>query len=194
MLIGLTAATTFTACTKDEDPVTPTPVVYGSVNTYSAKLIGGQNNATIGSFFSTSTGLVITSTAAGASATIQGTVDLAYFFGTSNGASVGAPSDSVVGVAHNGSTSLGTWTVKNSTKLLVTALTPAQFTASANDSLVKTVTDNATLSATLANSLDVGDVVAFKTVAGKFGLFHVSAIGGTTGTDRTITLDVKVQQ
>ncbi len=195
LLVGLAVSIGFTSCTDDEEDVTPTPtpVTYGQINTYSAKLLGGQNNVATGSFFSTSTGTVIGSVDAGASTTLQASIDFAYFYGTTNAASMGAPSDATVATAHTGSTTLPNWTVKNSTKFVATTLTPANFIASLNDSLVKTI-DTATVSATLVNQLTVGKIVAFKTVGGKYGLFHVSAIGGTTGTDRDITIDVKVQK
>ena len=192
LLAGLVASVGFTSCSEDET-ITPTPTTYGSISTYSAKLLGGQNNATLGSFFASDSGVVVSSSAAGASASVQGRIDLVYFYGTSNQASIGAPNDSVVAIAHNGSTSLSTWTVKNATKFYATTLSPSTFTASANDSLIKTI-DATSYSASLVNMLTVGKVVAFKTAAGKFGLFHVSAIGGTTGSDRSITIDVKVQK
>lgn len=194
LMLGIVASVGFTACQEEEDTTpTPTPVVYGDVNSYSAKIMGGQNNATLGSFLATDNGEVITSSAAGASATVQARVDLVYFYGTTNQASIGAPNDSVVAIAHNGSTSLSTWTTKNATKLVKTTITPAQFIASANDSLVKTI-DAATISGSLVNTLAVGNVVAFKTAGGKLGLFHVQSIDGTTGSDRSITVNVKVQK
>lgn len=194
LLVGLAVSIGFTSCSEDEETTpTPTPVTYGQINTYSAKLLGGQNNATLGSFFSTSTGTVIGSVDAGASTTLQSSVDLVYFFGTTNGASIGAPNDATVATAHTGSTSLPNWTIKNATKFVATSLTPANFIASMNDSLIKTI-DTATISATLVPQLTVGKIVAFKTAAGKYGIYHVAAIGGTTGSDREITIDVKVQK
>jgi hypothetical protein len=195
LLVGLAVSIGFTSCSDDEETVTPTPtpVVYGQINTYSAKLLGGQNNVALGSFFSTSTGTVIGSVDAGASTTLQSSVDFVYFFGTTNGASMGAPSDATVATAHTGSTTLPNWTVKNSTKFVATTLTPANFIGSMNDSLIKTI-DTATVSTSLVTQLTVGKIVAFKTVGGKYGLFHVAAIGGDTGSNREITIDVKVQK
>ena len=192
LMLGIVASVGFTACEKEED-TTPTPVVYGDVNSYSAKMMGGQNNATLGSFLATDNGEVITSSAAGASTAVQARVDLVYFFGTTNQASMGAPNDSIVAIAHNGSTSLSTWTTKNATKFVKTSITPADFIASDNDSLVKTI-DAATISTSMVNTLAAGNVVAFKTASGKLGLFHVQSIDGTTGSDRSITINVKVQQ
>ena len=193
LMLGMAVSIGFTACEKEEDEPTPTPVTYGNVNTFSARMIGGQNNATLGSFFSTTSGNVITSSAAGADVALQASVDFVYFFGTSNQASIGAPNDTTVAVAHTGSTSLPTWTTKNATKFVKTTITAADFIASANDSLVKTI-DASTINASLTNMLAAGNVVAFKTASGKLGLFHVQSVDGTTGTDRSITINVKVQQ
>jgi hypothetical protein len=195
LLVGLAVSIGFTSCSEDEETVTPTPtpVVYGQINTYSAKLLGGQNNLAVGSFFSTSNGTVIGSVDAGASSTLQASVDFVYFYGTTNAASIGAPSDATVATAHNGSTTLANWTVKNSTKFVLTNLTPANFIGSMNDSLIKSI-DTATVSTSLVTQLAVGKIVAFKTVGGKYGLFHVAAIGGDTGSNREITIDVKVQK
>jgi hypothetical protein len=193
LMLGIVASVGFTACEKEED-TTPTPTfVYGDVNAYSAKMMGGQNNATLGSFLATDNGEVITSSAAGASTTVQARVDLVYFFGTTNQASMGAPNDSVVAIAHAGSTSLPTWTTKNATKFVKTTITPADFIASNNDSLVKTI-NAATISGSLVNMLANDNIVAFKTASGKLGLFHVQSIDGTTGSDRSITINVKVQK
>ncbi len=194
LFIGLAISVGFTSCSEEEETTpTPTPVTYGQINTYSARLLGGQTTDSAGSFFSTSSGFVIRSVDAGASTTLQGSIDLVYFYGSTNLASIGAPNDATVALAHANNTTLQNWTIKNNTKFVATALTPATFTASLNDSLIKSI-DTATISATLVPQLTVGKVVAFKTAAGKYGLYHVAAIEGTDGTNRTITIDVKVQK
>ncbi len=194
LMLGMAVSIGFTSCEKEEDEPTPTPTVtYGNTNTFSARMMGGQTNSTLGSFFSTTSGNVITSSAAGASTSIQASVDFVYFFGTANQASMGAPNDTTVATAHSNNTSLSTWTTKNATKFVKTTISAADFIASANDSLVKTI-DAATINASMVNTLAAGNVVAFKTAAGKLGLFHVQAVEGTTGLDRSITINVKVQQ
>jgi hypothetical protein len=44
------------------------------------------------------------------------------------------------------------------------------------------------------NELVAGQVVAFQTAKGKKGLFHVVSVDGQTGLDRSITINVLVQQ
>ncbi len=191
LLMALTTTVALTSCEKDEDEPTPTnPNTYGQVNFYTAKLLGGQNNVTAGSFYSASEDSVYTSANA---ATNQAKIDVVYFYGTTNAASLGAPSDATVLEAHTGSTSLPDWTVKNATKFFKTSISALDFLMSANDSLILTVSDSLSTT-TLANKLEVGQIVAFKTVTNKMGLIHVQNIGGSTGLDRDITINVKIQK
>ncbi len=193
LLAGLVASVGFTSCSEEDTTVTPTTTTYGTISSYSAKLLGGQTNANVGSFFATDSGVVYRSAVVGASTLLQGRIDLVYFYGNSNQATIGAPNDSVVAFAHLNNSSLSLWTTKNATKFYATSITPEAFIASSNDSLVKTI-DAASISSSLVNLLTVGKVVAFKTAAGKYGLYHVQSIDGTTGTDRSITINVKVQK
>jgi hypothetical protein len=193
LLVGLVASIGLTSCSEDEETVTPTPVTYGAINSFSAKIMGGQTNATLGSFFASDSGKVYLSGATGASAALQGRIDLVYYFGTANQATLGAPNDSLTNVAHLNNSSLSTWTVKNATKFYKSSLTATSFIGAANDSLVKTV-DAALITSSNANLLQVGNVVAFKTAAGKLGLIHVASIDGATGIERSITINVKIQK
>lgn len=197
MLMGLTTVSVMSSCQKDdEDPTPVTPVTYGAITKYNTKLMGGQTNTTVGSFFSTQNGLVYGEAAAGADTTIQRRVDLVYFFGTTNHATIAAPSDADAQDAHNqsnGNEELKNWTIKNATTFKTTALSAADFVASANDSLaISALSGGATLSK--VNELVAGQVVAFQTAKGKKGLFHVVSVDGTTGLDRSITINVLVQQ
>lgn len=197
MLMGLTTVSVMSSCQKDEEEPTPvTPVTYGSITKYNTKLMGGQTNTTVGSFFSTETGMVYGEATAGADVSIQRVIDLVYFFGTTNHATIAAPSDSTAQEAHNqsnGTDELKNWTVKNATTFKTTTLSAADFVASANDSLAITaLSGGATLSK--VNELVAGQVVAFQTAKGKKGLFHVVSIDGQTGLDRSITINVLVQQ
>ena len=84
------------------------------------------------------------------------------------------------------------WSVKNSTKLAkITLSTGVTWDGISDDSeIVKQANTVTTMKASL---LAVGDIIAFKTAAGKMGLIKVTAITETTGAD-TITYGVKMQQ
>ena len=163
-----------------------TTVTSAAISTYSVRLLGGQNNATLGSSFSTSNGTVYTLDNA---KTNSGLIDFVYFFGASNAATISAPNNTVdLDAVFTGSNRPSTWATKNATTFGDGTMTSAQF------DLVTNVVGLGTASTTAvkANSLTVGKVIAFTTAAGKRGLFKVTSINnGATG---DITIDVKVAQ
>lgn len=159
------------------------------VSSYSAKLLGAQTNATEGSFLKTSDGTIYLQADAKTNAAA---IDILYFYGATNLATLAAPSDTDAGsIFDNATTGLQTWTVKNPTSFKVTTLTQTNFnevrTAGGAEAAY---TGAAGTAASKANNLTSGKVVAFKTAAGKYGLAYVSAL--TTGATGSITLDVKV--
>ncbi len=158
------------------------------VNSYSAKLLGGQDNASSGSFLATSNGTVYLQADAKAN---SGLVDILYFYGATNEATLAAPSDAdAATIFNNGTTGLQTWTTKNATSFKTTTLALADFNALNLASGAESAYNAGTSVSTKANKLVSGKVVAFKTAAGKYGLVYVSAL--TTGATGSITLDVKV--
>lgn len=160
-------------------------VVANPITTYSATLLGGQTNASLGSAFASSNGQVYLKAAA---ATNSGLIDFVYFYGATNLATIAAPDDaSVDGTAANSVDLTDTYSTKNATRFEATSITPAAFTAMTDDSSFPAFAGTSSLE----NQLSVGDVLAFETVGGKVGLIHVAAI--TTGATGTITIDVKVQ-
>ena len=158
------------------------------IATYSAKLLGNQSNATVGSFLSTSTGTIYNQADAKANASM---VDILYYHGATNGATLAAPNDSSAAtIYNNGTTGLQTWSTKNNTKFEKTTLTATMFDAMINDAGFSNYTPNLSKANALAN----GDVFAFKTAAGKRGFVKVKTITGTAGTSGSVEIDVKVQQ
>lgn len=139
--------------------VTAAPV---AVNKYNDVTLGSYNDA-IGSFYSTSENVVYTRAEAGASAAIQGKIDLIFFKGTTNLNSLAAPSDP----APNSITDLqmSGWTVRNATLLTKVAMTPAEFKAIGDTYNFPDFTATTTIVNQLANN----DVIFFKTVDGKLG-------------------------
>lgn len=157
----------------------------GTISAYSATLLGGQDNASLGSAFSSSNGQVYLKAAAATNSSI---IDFVYFYGASNLASLAAPDDaSVDGSTANSVDLTDTYPTKNATRFMTTSVTPAEFIAMTDDANFPAFSG----SSSLENNLAVGDVIAFETVGGKVGLVHVAAI--TTGATGTITIDVKVQ-
>lgn len=154
------------------------------ITSYTAKLLGAQDNATDGSFLATSTGSVYLLADA---KTNSGVVDLVYFYGATNFATLAAPSNADAQTVFSQITS---WTTKNATSLKLAAST-TDF-AGINTASGAEAAYNAATGAvgTKANSLKANDIVAFKTAAGKYGLAKVVSIA--TGATGSITIDVKV--
>ncbi len=157
----------------------------GSIQSYTAVLLGAHE-ATTGSFYATSTNTVYTVSDAAAN---QAAVDFVYYFGASNQATVASPDDS--GAAEFAIFGLDSWTTKNATRFATTTLSSLDFDAIVDDAAILVQAGNVS-DMTKANMLVVDDVFAFTTAAGKAGLVKVSDV--TTGTDGSITLQVKVQE
>jgi hypothetical protein len=161
--------------------------IAGEINTYSARLFGGQANNSAGSFFRSSDGTVLKTADADKA---PATIDLIYLYSDINKAVFTAPNDATVAQAH---ASVATWSTKNATKISGKAsITKEQFAAITDDSAIVAAAANA--NATRVNDLQVDNVFAFVTAAGKKGLVLVEKIEGIDATNRSITVSVKIQK
>jgi len=162
------------------------PIPDKEINSFTAVLMGAQN-ATEGSYFDAEADSVYTQSDADNN---QSLIDFVYYYGSTNKASIAAPNDTTVNGTGAGSLSLtANWTTQNATVFYKTSLTANDFTAIVNANNFEKDYD-AAVTETRISKLAVDDVVAFKTVNGKIGLYHVVAI---TGTDSgTIKIDVKI--
>jgi len=170
---------------KVQGGTTGTP--FGAFNSYTAVLMGGQNNATTGSFYASVGNHVYTLSQAAAN---SAAVDFAYYYGETNLATLSAPADPQITSVANFST-IANWQTRNATKFVKNPTIDFANISTTTD--ISGVTFGTDLK---ANQLSVGDVVAFKTDAGKIGFAKVTAITQINGTNSegTITIDVKVQQ
>ncbi|MCX7955309.1 MAG: hypothetical protein N3A01_09020 [Bacteroidales bacterium] len=176
-----TATKTFTVTKASGQTGTP----FGAHNTYTGKVLGGQSNASVGSFFSTSNGNVYTLSAATSN---QALIDIIYYYGSTNLATFAAPSDPTVNGGSGNFDWCTNWTTKNNTKFIkVTNINFDNLSATTDISGVSFA--NAT---TKVNQLAVNDVIAFKTANNKIGFAKITDI--QTGGAGTITFSVKVQQ
>lgn len=171
--------------------VTTTNVMGGNIDSYSARMLGSFQSA-VGSFLSTGNGTVYTVSGADMN---QGLIDLIYFYGTTNQATLAAPDDNSFGTGAGQISSLGVhnWTTKNATRFKATTVSTTDFDAISDDlAIIDAYDNNANMAESKVNMLSVDDVIAFVTSGGKKGLAKVTAI--TTGQAGEITIDVKVQQ
>jgi hypothetical protein len=163
------------------------------VSIYTAILMGGQSNLNIGSFWSSVNNTVYKQADAKLN---QNKVDLVYFYGTTNLATIAAPDETVLGDVWT-SGYFADWTIRNATRFKKTTGVNWDAITTTSDDLINENATNLTLSMT--NQLQVGDIIAFETAstsayASKKGLFKVMEITGTTGTDRAITIEVKIKK
>ena len=167
----------------EEIEVTGDPII-----TYSDKILGSYDNTSDGSSFASIDGTVYSWTDASSNSE---KIDLVYFYGATNEATIAAPDDSDAESVFD----FSNWTTQNSTKFGTTTLTASDFDAVDDDIEIK---EEATdLTASKVNQLSVDDVIAFETAStssnpSKKGLIKINSI--TTGSDGTIDITVKVQE
>jgi hypothetical protein len=185
---------TFSATNKDGQTSSKkiTITVTGNAPTeYTAKIMGASQNTSAGSFFSTSNGTVYSS---GDASTNSNKVDFAYFNLISTGgldsldATIASPGHSSTQTVYP---SVATWGTKNFTEFKTG--TGSDYSGATNANLA---TAFAAAGSTMpyAAHLGAGDVVLFKTAAGKHGVFKVNSVNTTPNAAAgSITIDVKVQ-
>ena len=172
------AATKTITITTEDAPVNANPI-----NTYSATLLGGQSNPNVGSFYDVNTNTVYQLSGANSN---QADIDLIFAYGNTNHYYIASPDDADIAISHS---NVASWTTRNSTILMTTSISAADFDAMTDDANFPTVSGSSKV-----NMLQVGDVFAFQTVDGKKGLVKVTEILGSSGADRAIKIDVKIQQ
>ena len=162
-------------------------ITYGTINEFSMKILGAQDNAT-GSSFASIDGTVYSITDAKANAA---KIDWLYFYGATNLATLASPNDAdAASVFNNATWGLQTWSVRNNT-LFKKVTDPVDWNGIVNDSLILINTASGVTN-TKSNNLVVNNYLSFITASGKKGMIKVESIDGTqTG---TITISVKVQQ
>jgi hypothetical protein len=171
-------------------------VAAGPIYTYTAILMGGQTNPNAGSFYSTGEDQVYMVGQLTNTPTNQKKIDLVFFYGATNLYTLGAPNNDQVAIAH-AANGIETWTEKNATLFGETAVTGLNWADVTDDGLILNHAGNLTKG--LANSLTNNQIYAFETAGtstnpGKKGLFRVVETMGTSGADRAIRIEVKIQQ
>jgi len=147
----------------------------GDFNTYSAVLLGSYNDPSVGSFYASSNNTVYTVSTANQN---QSLIDMVFYYGSSNQYTLAAPSDGSFGTGSGQINSLGiqNWSTRNATSFRKTSLTESDFNAINSGSAIATAYTNGTSTDTKANMLAAGNIVAFKTAPGKYGLIDVKTV------------------
>ncbi|MBU2650149.1 MAG: hypothetical protein KKA81_04375 [Bacteroidetes bacterium] len=136
------------------------------VTKYANITLGSFNDQTYGSFFSTSNGQVYFKADA---TNNQALIDFAFFLGTTNGATIGSPSN----VTLQGVFGIEAWTVKNQTGMVK----PAPITAAEFDAIgAEYDFPDFQSSIDLVNQLAPNDVIFFMTQGMKLGFIKVNSV------------------
>jgi len=143
----------------------------GLINSYTAVLLGSNNNNAVGSYLATTTGTVYK---AGYKQTNSSVIDIIYGTTTNNVDEFFSPAISLSGITGGNFTKYATSTIN--------------FDNVTDDSLLQSITaTNDEIS-----GISVGAEFQFITHAGKKGIFKVTAY--TAGSSGSVTINVKVQQ
>jgi len=181
----------FTITDKDGETATlafNVTTTVGSIKSYTEKILGSYDNATLGSSFASADGTIYKLAEAKANAA---KIDWMYFYGATNQATLAAPNDPDAIDVFSGSNGPDTWSVKNATKFAKVTF-PAGTTWDGITNDIPIINLASGVAESKVNMLTVGQIVAFKTAAGKMGLIKIEAITGTGA--GSITYSVKVQE
>ena len=159
---------------------TATSIKTGVVVTSEAKLLGGQAN-TNGSLYSVFLDQVIK---LGDGAGVSSSIDLVYYYGSTNLATLAAPSATATQSVYS---KIATWSTKNATKFA--KLSGVSFSEITTEAAFNTAYGTAP-TATEATALTPGDVLSVVTAKGQKAIVKVSSISPTS-TSGAMTILVK---
>ncbi len=158
-----------------------------AVNKYSNIELGSHNDA-VGSFYNSAENLIYTISSAKDN---QAKVDFIYYYGDEHGNTIASPFDPIVNTITT--FGLSTWTTKNDTKFHKNTITAEQFDAIVDEYDFPEFTTESPAPTQFVDQLVVGDVLYFKTVAGKLGFIKVVSVTTPNRGDRA-TFDIIVQE
>jgi len=173
-------------------------VVSAPANSFSAFMLAaplGDLSAT--SFFSTNTGDTYSPETVNASADpLSNDIDFGYYYGSTNNATIASPAGFESSIFDS---QVSAWGTKNSTTLLATTLTSANFLESNTWGAIETAFATGSDGSEFRTNLAEGDVIAFETSStktnspSKKGLILIKAINGTFNENDNIEIEVVVQ-
>ncbi|MBL6964125.1 MAG: hypothetical protein ISR55_09880 [Bacteroidetes bacterium] len=172
------------------------------LNSFEGIVLGAQRNNDVGGFYATSTNTIFTIEEAKTSG--QSTIDLIYFYGSINTATIASPDNIDVfgtGAGKIGELLVQEWSNRNATRFKLIASMPALEWSELTDTRLSQIYATAsTPEKELANYLADGTgggqatFVVFKTSKFKYGIFRVTNISPDYSNIGTITIDVKISK
>lgn len=199
--VGSAASYTYTVAVTGEkgSPATKTITVqtresYGSivVTPVAIDLYGQTQDSSQNYFMKLSDPFTPYDRARSTFASNKANIDLCFYYGNTNKATVASPSDNLLQSVYT----YITWTGAKVTRFAKTSLTSSAFDAiqdSESDSAIIELARTVTNWGSFANELKVNDVVIYETAQGVKGLIRVENLSGTQANDATISLRVMAQ-
>jgi hypothetical protein len=157
------------------------------------KLYGHNNGAGTNPNFMSLHGPNFTTYSTNTFAANKSSIDLAFYYGTNNKASISSPSDAVMQGLFTGLN----WDGVNATGLSKTTKTVAEFdaiAASNSDAVITELASNVTAWDKTATLLSSGSVYLFKTHDNKLGLLKIVSITGSSKDDAVIQFAIAAQE
>jgi hypothetical protein len=157
-----------------------------NINSYTVVLLNAPSaDKSSKTFYSTTTNARYSKSDADGSTSIQSLIDFGYYYLTTagQGAILSSP-----GSYNKAVYDLSAWSNKNATTFGIATVSAADFDAASDDTKIKAQT----VSSGDSKNLSQGQIIAFKTGAGKMGLIKITNV--TPGYSGSITFDVKVQK
>ena len=165
-------------------------IPYGEISTYTAVILSDIENPNGSSFFSMEDNKLMQLAEA---VTSSEKVDIIYYYGNTNKATLCAPADKDVEAFEDAADNpiVARFATRNSTKLAAVTMTEDDFNAIVNDGPI--THSEPTETSTAVTNLAAGNILFAETVGGKKSLVLVKNITGTQGTSE-ITIEVKIQK
>ncbi len=158
----------------------------GSVTNQSGTL-GAQMN-TLGSFYASANGSVFTASQAKSN---QSAIDFVYYYDATTNATIAAPADATA--QSTLPSYFSGWSTFNNTTMKKTATSSVDITTLTYSNIAAAYSNASGSESTNVSNLAVGDVVMFKTAAGKYGAFKVSSLNSGNVSTGSITIASVVQ-
>jgi hypothetical protein len=161
---------------------------YHPLQHYSPVLLGAQNNAQEGGCFDITDSTLYFCCEASSDTTIQYVIDMIYYYSQEDKNTIASPGANIEDGIF--SVNPANWTIKNTSRYMKTAITPAEFLESMNDSIIIANYDEGEAKRK-AKKLQQNDIYTFRTQDGRLGMFLVNEVSSTT--DGSINISLKTQ-
>ncbi len=161
------------------------PVIY-----YTSVILGAQNNQDTGSFFDVDYNTRYNLMEAYA---IQDSIEMLYYYDAiaSDANTIASPNANLDASVFPGIYGLSNWTVKNEIRYFKLAISHTDFINISNDSLLIASYDEPNAKRKAKNLIS-GNIYSFKTPKGKYGIFRVIKVYGTSG--GSVEIEIKIQK